>query len=41
MVKGGPFQGPMQFKVECDIVRHENKVEITTTTNHGLLRGST
>ncbi len=26
-LKGGSFQGSVQFKVECDLMRYENKVE--------------
>ncbi len=28
-LKGGPFQGYMQFRVECDPMRYENKVGTT------------
>jgi hypothetical protein len=26
-LRGGPLQGYVQFKMKCDLVQHENKVE--------------
>jgi len=34
-LKGGPLQGHMQFGVDCDLVRYENKVR-TTKGIHSL-----
>jgi hypothetical protein len=34
-LRGGPFQKHVQFKVICDLVRYENKIE-TTNGIHSL-----
>jgi hypothetical protein len=36
-LRGGLPQGYVQFNMECDLVRYENKVETIMRIHHGIL----